>query len=112
MGGGGGDPDGPVNTAQTKTQLRQAAVMGAVTSIAFSAGCAVVFSRMNDARDVCDASGASLYIYASLFLVRLWASCALSFLLFLSWNPQASPAQQAPIAKLLLQVSKARSRLP
>lgn len=100
---GTGDPDAN-DTAVARRQLRQSAVMGVVASIAFSIGYGVVFSRLGDARDVCEAKGSFLYLYSSLFIARMWISSALSFTLFLLWDPEVSQQRQGSSAQLVIRV--------
>lgn len=101
--GAAGDPDANDTTA-VRRQLQLTGVMGVVTSLAFSIGYGVVFSRLGDARDVCEATGSYLYVYSSLFLARMWLSSFLTLVLFVLWDSDASQQRQGSSAKLVIRV--------
>lgn len=103
--GAAGDPDANDTTA-VRRQLQLTGAMGVVTSLAFSIGYGVVFSRLGDARDVCEATGSYLYVYSSLFLARMWLSSFLALVLFVLWDSDASQQRQGSSAKLVIRLRR------
>ena len=105
---GADEDDGPTDTSRNKKQFKQSAIVGGLVSVAFSVGYGVVFSRLGNALEICNAdggeTGSRLRLFCSLLLTWMWVAAFLTLLLSLLWEPRASQLRQPRGAKIVIQV--------
>jgi hypothetical protein len=95
---------GGVADASQRRNLLIASGVVLTTACAFTVGGTQVFGRMGSAANVCADTGAFLYVYAALFISRIWLSAILTFVLFLLWNARAEANAQSSAARWIMQV--------